>query len=348
MIQFKDISKTFESKTGIVHAVKEVNLSVNAGEIFGVIGYSGAGKSTLVRLINLLERPTSGSVYINGEDITLFSPKALRERRKKIGMIFQQFNLLSARTVFENIALPLKRQGLSNDEIRTRVIELLELVGILDKSKAYPSQLSGGQKQRVAIARALANDPDILLCDEATSALDPQTTKTILKLLKDLNKKLNITIVVITHEMEVVKEICDRVAVMQDGFVVELNTVQQIFSNPQENITKEFISTTSNLSKLDDLLESNSDIIHLEPHQKLLRIDFIGESTSEAIISQISKQYDTEASIIFANVEVIKEEILGSMVIRLSGQSSNQDAAIVHLKEIGIKVEVIKHGPVVS
>lgn len=348
MIQFKNISKTFESKTGIVHAVKDVNLEINSGEIFGVIGYSGAGKSTLVRLINLLERPTQGSIYISGKDITQFNESQLRERRKKIGMIFQQFNLLSARNVFENIALPLKRQGLSKEEIHDKVIGLLELVGILDKAKAYPSQLSGGQKQRVAIARALANDPDILLCDEATSALDPQTTKTILKLIKDLNEKLKLTVVVITHEMEVVKEICDRVAVMEDGNVVELNTVQNIFSNPQENITREFINSTSNLNKLSDLIQNESEVIQLQAYEKLLRIDFIGESTSDAIISKISKEYDTEASIIFANVEVIKDEILGSMVIKLSGESNNQDAAIKHLAEIGIKVEVIKHGPVVN
>ena len=348
MIQFKNISKTFESKTGIVHAVKDVNLEINSGEIFGVIGYSGAGKSTLVRLINLLERPTQGSIYINGKDITQFNESQLRERRKKIGMIFQQFNLLSARNVFENIALPLKRQGLSKEEIHDKVIGLLELVGILDKAKAYPSQLSGGQKQRVAIARALANDPDILLCDEATSALDPQTTKTILKLIKDLNEKLKLTVVVITHEMEVVKEICDRVAVMEDGNVVELNTVQNIFSNPQENITREFINSTSNLNKLSDLIQNESEVIQLQAYEKLLRIDFVGESTSDAIISKISKEYDTEASIIFANVEVIKDEILGSMVIKLSGESNNQDAAIKHLAEIGIKVEVIKHGPVVN
>ena len=348
MIQFKNISKTFESKTGIVHAVKDVNLEINSGEIFGVIGYSGAGKSTLVRLINLLERPTQGSIYISGKDITQFNESQLRERRKKIGMIFQQFNLLSARNVFENIALPLKRQGLSKEEIHDKVIGLLELVGILDKAKAYPSQLSGGQKQRVAIARALANDPDILLCDEATSALDPQTTKTILKLIKDLNEELKLTVVVITHEMEVVKEICDRVAVMEDGNVVELNTVQNIFSNPQENITREFINSTSNLNKLSDLIQNESEVIQLQAYEKLLRIDFVGESTSDAIISKISKEYDTEASIIFANVEVIKDEILGSMVIKLSGESNNQDAAIKHLAELGIKVEVIKHGPVVN
>lgn len=348
MIRFENISKTFESKTGIVHAVKDVNLNINRGEVFGVIGYSGAGKSTLVRLINLLERPTVGSVYIDGQDITQFDAQKLRLRRRKIGMIFQQFNLLSARTVFENVALPLKRQGLSKVEIKDKVVELLELVGILDKSKAYPSQLSGGQKQRVAIARALANNPDILLCDEATSALDPQTTKTILKLLKDLNEKLGITVVVITHEMAVVKDICDRVAVMEDGNVVELATVQEIFSSPREPITKEFINTTSNLSQLNELLDANSKIIQLEAHQKLLRIDFVGESTSDAIISQISKKYDTESSIIFANVEVIKDEILGSMVVILSGESNNQDAAIKHLDDIGIKVEVIAHGPVVD
>lgn len=342
ILSVENVYKNFDQ----LQVLKGINLEVRKGEVISIIGSSGSGKSTLLRCMNVLEQHNQGDILLNGESISTMDPKKLHTN---VGIVFQNFNLFNNLSVLENCVKPqMVVLNRTREDAENRAMALLTKVGMQNFAQSNAIQLSGGQKQRVAIARALANDPDILLCDEATSALDPQTTKTILKLLKDLNKKLNITIVVITHEMEVVKEICDRVAVMQDGFVVELNTVQQIFSNPQENITKEFISTTSNLSKLDDLLESNSDIIHLEPHQKLLRIDFIGESTSEAIISQISKQYDTEASIIFANVEVIKEEILGSMVIRLSGQSSNQDAAIVHLKEIGIKVEVIKHGPVVS
>lgn len=347
MIEFKSVSKTFDSKSGIVHAVKDVNLKVNEGEIFGVIGYSGAGKSTLVRCINLLERPTSGQVILNDTDITTLKPKDLRMRRRKIGMIFQQFNLMGSRTVFGNVAFALKGQGKSKENIKNRVYELLELVGIDDKAHAYPSQLSGGQKQRVAIARALANEPDILLCDEATSALDPQTTQNILKLLAELNQRLNITIVIITHEMAVIKDICDRVAVMEEGYVVETGNVVEIFANPQKDITKDFINTTSNLSQLDALILNKSSLVTLTQHQKLLKIDFYGSHTTDAVISHISTVFNTSASIIFANVEVIQELILGSMVIILSGGLEDQDKAIQYLEDIGVKTEVIKHGPVV-
>ena len=347
MIEFVNVSKTFDSKTGIVHAVRDVNLKVEEHEIFGVIGYSGAGKSTLVRCINLLERPTEGHVIINGTDITSISASDLRIRRRKIGMIFQQFNLMGSRTVFGNVAFALKGQGNSKADIHKRVYELLDLVGIEDKAKAYPSQLSGGQKQRVAIARALANNPDILLCDEATSALDPQTTQTILKLLKELNQRLGITIVIITHEMAVIKDICDRVAVMEDGYVVESGKVISIFANPQELITKEFINTTSNLSQMEQLIENKSALVELGLHQKLLKLDFFGSHTSDAVISKISTEYNTQASIIFANVEVIQDTILGSIVVVFSGTLEDQSKAINYLKEIGVNTEVIKHGPVV-
>ena len=241
MIYLKNICKTFiDDNKKEVHAVNDVSLTINDGDIFGIIGFSGAGKSTLVRCINLLERPTSGTVEVDGKDLTKLSEKELRESRKKIGMIFQHFNLFPSRTIFGNVAFPLQGSGLSKEEIAAKVRNLLELVGISEKENAYPSQLSGGQKQRVAIARALANDPDILLCDEATSALDPQTTKAILDLLKDLNKKLGITIVVITHEMAVVKEICNKVAVMEKGRVVEEGDVFSIFANPQEALTQNF------------------------------------------------------------------------------------------------------------
>ena len=258
MIELKNISKDFGSGEKAVHAVRDVSLSIGSGEIFGIIGFSGAGKSTLVRCINLLERPSSGSVFVAGQDLTALSAKDLRAARKKIGMIFQHFNLMPSRTVAGNVAYPLKGSGLSKEDIQKKVATLLELVGIGDKAGAYPSQLSGGQKQRVAIARALANDPQVLLCDEATSALDPQTTKAILHLLKHLNETLGITIVLITHEMAVVKEICDRVAVMEYGRVVEQGEVFTVFAEPKQDITKSFIHTTSNLQKVEELIAEDS------------------------------------------------------------------------------------------
>ena len=281
MIYLKNICKTFiDDNKKEVHAVNDVSLTINDGDIFGIIGFSGAGKSTLVRCINLLERPTSGTVEVDGKDLTKLSEKELRESRKKIGMIFQHFNLFPSRTIFGNVAFPLQGSGLSKEEIAAKVRNLLELVGISEKENAYPSQLSGGQKQRVAIARALANDPDILLCDEATSALDPQTTKAILDLLKDLNKKLGITIVVITHEMAVVKEICNKVAVMEKGRVVEEGAVVSIFANPQEALTQNFIKTTSNLRKIEDLVNEGSPVVDLKPGELIVRLSYIEKNIS--------------------------------------------------------------------
>jgi D-methionine transport system ATP-binding protein len=247
MIVLEHVSKTFETEGGCVEAVRDADLRIGRGEVYGVIGFSGAGKSTLVRCINLLERPTSGRVFVEGAELTGLPERELRKARKKIGMIFQQFNLFASRTTAENIAYPLRGAGLDKEGIERKVRELLNLVGLEDKERAYPSQLSGGQKQRVAIARALANDPGILLCDEATSSLDPQTTLSILKLLKDLNVKLGLTIVVITHEMQVIKEICGRVAVMENGRIVEEGDVFSVFADPKQPITRDFINTTSNL-----------------------------------------------------------------------------------------------------
>ena len=249
MIELKDIDVVFKQKDNVVTAVKDVNLSINRGEIFGIVGYSGAGKSTLVRTINLLQRPTHGSVIVNGQNLIELAPAELRTARKKIGMIFQHFNLMNSRTIFDNVAFPLKGSGLSKKEVAHKVAELLNLVGLKEKSDSYPSQLSGGQKQRVAIARALANDPDVLLCDEATSALDPKTTSSILKLLKELNQKLNITMVVITHEMAVVKDLCDRVAVMENGHVLEEGSILEIFTQPKQSLTKEFINTATHFDQ---------------------------------------------------------------------------------------------------
>ncbi|NLN15445.1 MAG: methionine ABC transporter ATP-binding protein [Tissierellia bacterium] len=343
MIQLIDVSKSFNSDSHTVHAVKEVNLTIREGEIFGVIGYSGAGKSTLVRCINLLERPTKGKVLIDGVDLTKLREKDLRAYRQKIGMIFQQFNLLGSRTVFENVAFPLKYRGRKKSEIRERVLSLLELVGLEDKANAYPSQLSGGQKQRVAIARALATEPKILLCDEATSALDPQTTKSILRLLKDVNRKLGITIVIITHEMHVIKEICNRVAVMEGGRVVELGDVVSIFSKPKAQITKEFINSTSNLSKIDELIKEKSQIVDLKAGERIWRLDFHGSETKEPIIVQLAKNFHIEPSIIFGNVEVISDTVLGSLIVLVKVDQEREQEVIKYLEEKQIKVEVIKY-----
>lgn len=250
MIELRHIQKVFHTPKGDIHACQDVNLTIQTGEIFGVIGYSGAGKSTLVRIINQLEKQTSGEVMIDGEDISLLNPKDLRKKRTKMGMIFQHFNLLWSRTVQKNIELPLEIAGVDKEIRKKKTRELIELVGLQGRENAYPSELSGGQKQRVGIARALANDPSILLCDEATSALDPDTTEQILDLLKDINRKLGITIVMITHQMEVVQKICHRVAVMSEGKVVEVGRVKDIFEHPQHTVTKRFVRDIS--SKIDD------------------------------------------------------------------------------------------------
>ncbi len=343
MIQLIDVSKTFISDNVSVHAVKDVNLTIDQSEIFGVIGFSGAGKSTLVRCINLLERPTKGQVLIDGVDLLKLKERELRFHRQKIGMIFQQFNLLASRTVFENVAFPLKHKGINKDKIKEKVLSLLDLVGISDKYSSYPSQLSGGQKQRVAIARALASDPSILLCDEATSALDPQTTKSILKLLRDVNKKLGITIVIITHEMSVIKEICHRVAVMENGNVVELNDVISTFSNPQAQITKDFINSTSTLSRIDELIQEKSDIVKLNQGERIWRLDFYGSETKEPIIADISNKYNISPSIIFANVEVISDTVLGSIIVLVAVSDHVEKDVIQYLNDKQIRVEVIKY-----
>lgn len=349
MIYLRNICKTFiDDNKKEVHAVNDVSLTINDGDIFGIIGFSGAGKSTLVRCINLLERPTSGTVEVDGKDLTKLSEKELRESRKKIGMIFQHFNLFPSRTIFGNVAFPLQGSGLSKEEIAAKVRNLLELVGISEKENAYPSQLSGGQKQRVAIARALANDPDILLCDEATSALDPQTTKAILDLLKDLNKKLGITIVVITHEMAVVKEICNKVAVMEKGRVVEEGDVFSIFANPQEALTQNFIKTTSNLRKIEDLVNEGSPVVDLKPGELIVRLSYIEKNISEPLISAMTYKFNVILNIIFANIEIIQDAPIGGTVAIMSGKSEDIDAALDYIRDKNVGVEVIKDARVLQ
>ena len=341
MIRLEQITKTFQSGRKTVTAVDNVSLSVNDGEIFGVIGFSGAGKSTLVRCINLLERPTSGKVWLDDVELTALPAAEVRRRRQEIGMIFQQFNLFAARTVFDNVAFPLRRQKLSRAAQKQRVAELLKLVGLEQKAGAYPSELSGGQKQRVAIARALASGPKVLLCDEATSALDPQTTRATLRLLKDLNRKLGLTIILITHEMQVVKEICDRVAVMENGRVVEEGDVFTVFSNPRQPVTRNFISMTSNLSRVYELLEQDAAITRLKPGQLILRMNYIERSACEALVSQLSRQFQVDLNIIFGNIEMIGDNPIGGLVVIVSGAPESIEKTLEYLKDIHVGVEVI-------
>ena len=341
MIRFENVSKTFRGNGKQVEAVKEVSLHIKKGEIFGIIGYSGAGKSTLVRCINLLERPDQGRIWIGDTEIPILKGKSLRKQRRKIGMIFQQFHLFASRNVYENVAYPLKHQGLTRQEIKKRVEELLNLVGLEDKASAYPSQLSGGQKQRAAIARALANEPDILLCDEATSALDPKTTTAILRLLQEVNRKLGVTIVVITHEMQVVKEICGRVAVMEGGSVVEEGEVFDIFSNPHEKITGDFVNNASNLSRIYTYLEEKAEIIRLNKGECILRLHYLHKNTSEALVSQISRDFSLNVNIIFGNIELIGENPIGGLVAIVSGSGENIRRAVDFLREKKVGVEVL-------
>ena len=342
MIKLEQVSKTFGSESAGVHAVRDVSLHIAPGEIFGIIGYSGAGKSTLVRCINLLERPTAGTVTVDGQELTRMPERELRQARKKISMIFQLFNLMPSRTVEQNVAFPLKGSGLSREETRRKVLELLELVGLPDKAEAYPSQLSGGQKQRVAIARALASDPKVLLCDEATSALDPQTTQSILRLIKDINQKTGITVVVITHEMAVVKEICHRVAVMDKGRVVEEGSVFEVFSNPQQPVTRSFIATTSNLGKIEELIAANDPIVAVKPGEIVARLNYGQSNVSEAAISEVSRRFNVDVSIIFSNTEILDGQPLGGLVALISGDKVGE--AIGYLSEKNVMVEVLKRG----
>ena len=342
MIEFTHVSKDFGSGEKMVRAVRDVSLTIQDGEIFGIIGFSGAGKSTLVRCINLLERPTNGTVVVDGKEMTALSPKELRLARRKIGMIFQHFNLMPSRTVFGNVAYPLQGQGLSKQAIQNKVRKLLKLVDIADKETAYPSQLSGGQKQRVAIARALANDPKVLLCDEATSALDPQTTKAILTLLKDLNQKLNLTIVMITHEMAVVKEICNHVAIMEHGQVVEQGEVFSLFADPKQPITQNFIRTTSNLQKIEELIAEESSVVQLQPGEVIVRLSYIQKNVSEPLISTLSQHFQISLNIIFADIEIVQDAPIGGTVAILSGAREQITKAMEYLIEKNVGVEVLK------
>lgn len=342
MIKLEHVCKTFEINGKTVEAVKDVSLEIREGEIFGIIGFSGAGKSTLVRCINLLEKPESGRVLIGTEDITDYQGAKLRQVRQKIGMIFQHFNLMPSRTVFENIELPLKLTALSKQERAQKINALLDLVGLTDKAQSYPSQLSGGQKQRVAIARALANDPKVLLCDEATSALDPQTTHSILQLLKEVNSRLGLTIVVITHQMEVIKKICDRVAVMQTGCVVEEGNIVDVFSAPQAPITKSFIQAADNFEAFSDLIKLNSAITGIKPDQPVWFLTYRGAVAGEPLMSELYRRFEVKANIIYGNIDYFKECIVGKLGVAIDGEASRVEAAKNFLVEQKVIVEVLR------
>ena len=342
MIKLENIDVTFKQGVKVVNAVKNVSLHVEPGDIYGIIGYSGAGKSTLVRTINLLQRPTKGNVVVNGVDLLKLKPKGLRAARKKIGMIFQHFNLMNTLSVFDNVGFPLKKSGKTKSEIEQKVLSLLELVGLEDKVNSYPRQLSGGQKQRVAIARALANDPDVLLCDEATSALDPKTTYSILELLQKVNIQLGITIVIITHEMQVVKEICNKVAVMEEGEVIEQGSVLEIFTNPERDLTKDFIDTATHINQGIETVLSHEQLLNLQEGDYLVKISFVGASTGEPLITKLSTQFQVAANILFANVEIIQDTPVGTLLVGLSGEKSGIENALSYIKEQGVSVDVLE------
>ena len=341
MIKLNNITKIFTLPDKKLTALDNVSLHVPKGQICGVIGASGAGKSTLIRCVNLLERPTHGAVVIDDVDLTQLSDAELVKTRRQIGMIFQHFNLLTSRTVFENVALPLELENKSKAEIQEKTAALLALVGLSDKRNVYPANLSGGQKQRVAIARALASDPKVLLCDEATSALDPATTQSILKLLKEINRTLGITILLITHEMEVVKRICDQVAVIDKGRLVEQGTVSEIFSNPKTKLAQEFISSTFHISLPEEYLENLS---HSPKHARsypIIKFEFTGRSVDAPLLSQASKKFGVELSILTSQIDYAGGVKFGFTIAEVEGDEDAITQTKVYLMENNVRVEVL-------
>ncbi|RVU03039.1 D-methionine ABC transporter, ATP-binding protein [Mucilaginibacter limnophilus] len=340
MIELKNITKTFRKKNRDFTALADVSLSVEKGKIFGVIGASGAGKSTLIRCVNLLEKPTSGMVVVDGQDMLSLSAGQLAEARRQIGMIFQHFNLLSSRTVFDNIALPLELSNTPKAEINKRVTDLLTLVGLQDKQHDYPSSLSGGQKQRVAIARTLANNPKVLLCDEATSALDPETTGSILKLLKDINRRMDITILLITHEMHVVKSICDEVAVISNGKLIEQGTVADIFSHPKTDLTKNFIASALDIELPEDFKERLTDAPAPGKHP-LLKLEFSGHSVNDPVLSETARVFGIDCNIISARMEYAGSVKFGVMLIEVYSNTDDVEKVITFFESKLIKTQIL-------
>lgn len=330
MIRFEHVSKTFQTKNGPFDALKDVSFEIEKGDIYGVIGYSGAGKSTLIRMVNALETPTYGKVWVEGNDIGTLSQKELRNLRKGIGMIFQQFNLLESKTIYDNVAIALKLNGISKKDIEKRVTELLDFVELSDKKYSYPGQLSGGQKQRVGIARALANNPSILLCDEATSALDPKTTDSILELLKKINEMLHITIVIITHEMNVIQKICNKVAVMDYGQVVETGSVIQVFSDPRSDIARRFVGNLIRDVIPEPLVES---IRRETRNSRLLRIKLENTDSTEPLLWEINRRFEVETNILYSTINVIQGIVVGIMLVLFIGTDEEIEKAEQYILE---------------
>lgn len=343
MIKFENVSKQYERNGITTQALQNINLTIQKGDIYGIIGYSGAGKSTLVRLINFLEKPTQGNVIIQNQLLNQLSNPQLRQVRRKIGMIFQHFNLLESKTVYENIAIPLVLIKKDKQAIKQKVYELLEFVGLSDKAHSYPKELSGGQKQRIGIARALANDPDILLCDEATSALDPQTTQSILELIKKINDQYKITVVLITHEMHVIEQVCHKVAVMEKGKIIEHGNVLDVFGHPKHKTTQNFISSVINdqipAGVVENLLEIEGDKNNI----KLFKLEFLGRSASEPVMNSLILQQKVVVNILFAHMSEIEKTVLGSMFVQLKGSDSNIEQSVHFLREHGVNVTEIQH-----
>ena len=334
MIRLEHVCKTFGEEKGGVHAVRDVTLHIEQGEIFGIIGFSGAGKSTLVRCINLLERPTEGSVVIDGVEMEKLTPAQLRQRRREITMIFQQFNLLMQRSCLKNICFPMELAGVKKEEAEKRAKELLEMVGLPDKANAYPAQLSGGQKQRIAIARALATDPKVLLCDEATSALDPNTTHSILTLIKDINRKLGITVVVITHQMSVVEEICDHVAILDGGVVVEQGEVKEIFANPKTTAAKRLVAPNGG--------SAARDLSSFAPDDHVVRVTFNGSSAAKPLVASLAAEKGILVSVLSADTRDLSGQCYGSMLLKLPADLDEAKQAAAYMRaQPGITVEEV-------
>ncbi|BBV68040.1 methionine ABC transporter ATP-binding protein [Kluyvera ascorbata] len=338
MIILRNISKIFDQGKASITAVDSVNLSVEQGQIYGIIGYSGAGKSTLIRLLNGLEKPTSGSVVINGQDISAAKGEQLRQARLKISMVFQHFNLLWSRTVAENIAFSMQIAGAPKAKIKTRVAELIDLVGLKGREGAYPSQLSGGQKQRVGIARALANNPDVLLCDEATSALDPQTTDQILDLLLDINRRFKLTIVLITHEMHVVRKICDRVAVMENGSVVEEGDVISVFTHPQQPITRQFVRQIGQYQEEEFNPDLNADL-----DGTVIKLTFTGHNTHQPVVGEMTLRYGLPFNILHGKMTQTAHGVFGQLWVHVVATEEQVNNILADLRHSDIEGEVIKH-----
>ncbi|MCS4488867.1 methionine ABC transporter ATP-binding protein [Streptococcus sciuri] len=348
MIDLNHIDVIFHQKKRTIEAVKDVSLQINKGDIYGIVGYSGAGKSTLVRVVNLLQEPSHGTITIDKQVIynnkIKLSGSELRQKRRDIGMIFQHFNLMSQLTAEQNVAFALKHSGLSKAEKKEKVARLLNLVGLSERTQNYPSQLSGGQKQRVAIARALANDPKILISDESTSALDPKTTKQILALLKELNEKLDLTIVLITHEMQIVKDIANRVAVMQNGHLIEEGSVLDIFTNPREELTQDFIKTATGIDEALAKITQQSIIKNLSANSRLVLLKYAGSSTDEPLLNGIYKRFNVETNILYGNIEILDNVPVGEMIVVLSGERDNVEAACAAIEEANVHITVLKEG----